>query len=92
LNKASNIKIDEILHENRVVRSGSGHLLGDLCGRQAELQKVGQELPDERQQGMQLRQGLRLRASKLSVFGSGYVATAAARILLAYFMSQQHWS
>jgi len=35
-----------------------------VCGGQAELQKDWEEMPDERQQGMQLREGVRLQGSK----------------------------
>jgi len=50
----------EKLHENPVFGSDGGDLHGLVCGGQAELQKERQELPDERQQGMQMREELRL--------------------------------
>jgi hypothetical protein len=50
----------ENLRENLLLDSGGTYLYHDLCGGKAELQKDPQELPDERQEGMQLRQRLRL--------------------------------
>jgi hypothetical protein len=51
----------EKLHENPVFGSDGGYLHGFICGGQASrLQKEWQELPDERQQGMQMRKELRL--------------------------------
>ncbi len=44
-----------------VFDSGRSGLHGIFCGGQAELQKDRQELSHERQQGMQLREKLRLR-------------------------------
>jgi hypothetical protein len=51
----------EKLHENPVFRFRGSNLHGSICGGQAELQKDRQELSHERQQGMQLREELRLR-------------------------------
>ena len=51
----------EKLCEDPVFNSGRGHVHCLLCSGQAELQKDWQELSHERQQGMQLRQELRLR-------------------------------
>jgi hypothetical protein len=55
------ISIDEELHENSVLAFGGSNLHGSICGGQADLQQNRQELPDERQQGMQLRERVRLR-------------------------------
>jgi len=55
----------EELHENPVFHFGRSGVHGLFCGRQASrLQKERQELSDERQQGMQLREGVRLQGSK----------------------------
>jgi hypothetical protein len=55
----------EELHENPVFDSGCDNVHGLFCGGQAgQLQKERQELSDERQQGMQLREGVRLQGSK----------------------------
>jgi len=43
-----------------IFNSDRSNLHGILCRGQTELQKGRQELPDERQQGMQLREELRL--------------------------------
>ena len=53
--------VDEKLHENLVFNSGRSDLHGRFRGGQAELQKDRQELSDERQEGVQLRQRLRVR-------------------------------
>jgi hypothetical protein len=51
----------EKLHENPVFDSDGSDLHGLVCGRQASrLQEERQELPDERQQRMQMREELRL--------------------------------
>jgi hypothetical protein len=55
------ISINENLHENPDVGPGGNDLHERFCGRETELQKNRQELPDERQEGMQLRERLRLR-------------------------------
>jgi hypothetical protein len=55
------IKAYEKLHENPVFDSGGSDLHDSVCGGQAELQKDRQELSHERQQGLQLREELRLR-------------------------------
>jgi hypothetical protein len=58
---AYKIKPYEKLCEDPVFDSGGSDLHGWFCGGQAELQKDRQELSHERQQGMQLREELRLR-------------------------------
>jgi hypothetical protein len=51
----------EKLHENSVFGSHRSNVHAFVCsGQTSRLQKERQELPDERQQGMQLRQGLQL--------------------------------
>jgi hypothetical protein len=50
----------EELHENPVFGSGGSDLHRNFCCGQTELQKERQKLSHERQQGMQLREGLRL--------------------------------
>ncbi|PYJ77543.1 MAG: hypothetical protein DME69_10400 [Verrucomicrobia bacterium] len=52
--------IHEKLHKNPVFNPGGSDLHGNVRGGQAELQKDRQELPHERQQGMQLRKELRM--------------------------------
>jgi len=54
-------KCDEKLHQNPDVDPDGSHLHDNVCSREGQLQKDGQELSDERQEGMQLRQRLRLR-------------------------------
>jgi hypothetical protein len=55
----------EKLHENPVFHFCRSDVHGLFCGGQASrLQKERQELSDERQQGMQLREGVRLQGSK----------------------------
>jgi len=55
----------EKFHENPVFHFASSNVHGLFCGGQARrLQKERQELSDERQQGMQLREGVRLQGSK----------------------------
>ena len=51
----------ERLYENLVFDSDRGGVHGFPCRRQAELQNERQELSHERQQGVQLREKLRLR-------------------------------
>jgi hypothetical protein len=46
---------DEELSQSFSFGSGGRDLHGGFCGGQAELSKDRQELPDERQQGVQLR-------------------------------------
>jgi len=55
------IKANEELHENSVVIFSGSDLHGSFFGGQADLQKDRQELSDEQQQGMQLREKLRLQ-------------------------------
>jgi hypothetical protein len=55
------IKAYEKLCEDPVFDSGRGGLHDIFCGGQAELQNERQELSHERQQGMQLREELRMR-------------------------------
>jgi hypothetical protein len=61
MNIAQRIKLYEKLHENPVFCCRGSNLHGSICGGQADLQKDGQELSHERQQGMQLREELRLQ-------------------------------
>jgi hypothetical protein len=62
MNIAQRIKPYEKLHENPVFRCRGSNLHGSICGGQASrLQKERQELSHERQQGMQLREKLRLQ-------------------------------
>jgi len=62
---AMKINIDEKLHEDPVFDSGGGDLHDSVRNRQASrMQKERQELPNERQQGMHLREGVRLQGSK----------------------------
>jgi len=62
---ADKIKAYENLHEDPVFNSGGGDLHDSVCGGQASrLQKERQELSHERQQGMHLREGVRLQGSK----------------------------
>jgi hypothetical protein len=55
----------EEFHESPVLNSGRSGLHNNFCGGQtSRLQKERQELSDERQQGMQLREGVRLQGPK----------------------------
>jgi hypothetical protein len=63
MNIAQRIKPYEKLHENSVFDSGGSNVHGLFCSRQAELQKERQELSHERQQGVQLREKLRLQVT-----------------------------
>jgi hypothetical protein len=55
----------EKLHENPVFDSACNNVHGCICGRPAgRLQKERQELPHERQQGMHLRESVRLQGAK----------------------------
>jgi hypothetical protein len=55
----------EEFDESPVLNSGRSGLHNNFCGGQtSRLQKERQELSDERQQGMQLREGVRLQGSK----------------------------
>jgi hypothetical protein len=61
---ANQSKWYERLHENSLFDSGRSGLHGILCGGQAELQQDRKELSHERQQGMQLREELRLLSER----------------------------
>jgi hypothetical protein len=54
------IHSDENHDYNPDVDFGGHDLHGFVCSRKTKLQEIAQELPDERQKGMQLRQRLRL--------------------------------
>ena len=55
----------EKLHENPVFNPDGSNLHDSFCGGQTRrLQKERQELPNERQQGMHMREGVRLQGSK----------------------------
>jgi len=59
------IRAYEDLHKKRVSDRGRGNVHGIVRGGQAgRLQKERQELPHERQQGVQLREELRLQGSQ----------------------------
>jgi len=59
------IRAHEDLHKKRVSDPGRGNVHGIVRGGQAgRLQKERQELPHERQQGVQLREELRLQGSQ----------------------------
>jgi hypothetical protein len=53
---------DEDIRENSVIDFGGGYLHERVCGRAhaPKLQEERQELPDERQQGLQLREKMQL--------------------------------
>ena len=53
---------------------------GNFCRRQADLQKDRQELSDERQQGVQLREKLRLLRGTSVDFGLGSACALAGKI------------
>jgi hypothetical protein len=54
-------------------------LHGSFCRRQADLQKDRQELPDERQQGVQLREELRLLRETNVDLGFGSASVLAGK-------------
>jgi hypothetical protein len=53
-------QFNENYHDYPDVDLSGDHLHNRLCRGKAKLQKDAQKLPDERQEGMPLRQGLRL--------------------------------
>jgi hypothetical protein len=58
---AIQINTDEELHDNPDVDPRGYDLHDYVCSREGQLQKDRQELSDERQERVQLRQRLRLR-------------------------------
>ena len=59
------IKAHEKLPEDPVFDSGGGDLHGRICSGHTELQENRQELSNERQQRVQLREELRLQQIRL---------------------------
>jgi len=76
--------------ESSLLDSNRGNVHHFVCRGQAELQEDRQELPDERQQGMQLREELCLRQEVTEAFGSAFVRPTIkdtdARVLLGSAM------
>lgn len=61
---AAEIKAYEKLHENPVLDTSGDNVHGRVCGGQTSwLQKERQELSHEREQGMHLRESVRLQGS-----------------------------